>query len=128
MPVSARSLDRPLRGHLTLLLLLALTACVSPAPRLAAGGIGIVTAKQTAGLSDEAARREVLARAARVTIDHGYRYFILLPAANQPAARTGTAATIHAGQAQRFRIVRRAPAGAEVWDAYRLLTRNSAAR
>jgi hypothetical protein len=128
VPIPARSPDRVLRSGLALLLCLALPACISPAPRLAAGGIGTVAARATAGLSDQEARRTVLAQAARITVDHGYRYFILLPAANQPAARRGAAIAIHAGQPQRFQIVRRAPAGAVPWDAYRLLTQRPESR
>ena len=117
----------------SLLLLLGLAACVSPAPRLEPGGIGTIAAKETSGLSDEEARRAVLARAASLTVDHGYRYFVMLPpAANPPGtARTNAMAAIRAGQPQRFQILRRATsarAGQQVWDAYRLLTRKSEAR
>jgi len=113
-----------------------MAGCVSPAPRLQPGGIAIIAGKDTAGLDDEAARGKVLSEAARLTVDHGYRYFVLLPAAKLPATRLSAArtdvaaATIRAGQAQRFQVVRRAPSGARpgLWDAYRLLAQKSPSR
>ncbi len=111
-----------------LLLLLGLAACVSPAPRLQPGGIGIIPSKDTAGLNDEMARSKALKEAARLTVDHGYRYFVLLPAANLPTARAGAAAgAVGAGQPVRFQILHRSPSprAAGVWDAYRLLAQKS---
>lgn len=133
MSASPRAPDHSVfRGSsLALLLVLELAACASPAPRLQAGEIGVIAGQQTTGLSDEAARRKVLSIAARLTVDHGYRYFVILPAAIPPgakAAKVDSTTAIHAGQAQHFQIVRRATASrasAPVWDAYGLLTRRS---
>ena len=113
---------RPLRrGGLLLLLPLMLAACISHAPPLQNGNIGVVAGKETAGLDDKAAAQKVLVEAARLTIDHGYRYFTLLPGAKTSA--TASRDVIHAGQTVQFQILRRARPGRGVWDAYQLLTR-----
>ena len=109
------------RRGLLLLLPLMLAACVSHAPPLQNGNIGVVAGKETAGLDDKAATQKVLAEAARLTVDHGYRYFTLLPGAKTSGAAPRD--VIHAGQTVQFQILRRARPGRGVWDAYRLLTR-----
>ena len=115
--------------HLSWLLPLVLAACVSHAPGLQNGGIGTIAGGVTAGLGDDEARRKIFAEAARLTVDHGYRYFILLPMARVPGARPDVLPAIHAGQPQRFQIVHRASVrGAQVWDAYRFLIRQPRAR
>jgi hypothetical protein len=121
----------PRGKRLSLVLPLVLAACVSHAPSLQNGDIGTIAGRETAGLGDNDARRKVLAEAARLTVDHGYRYFVILPVARLPGAKIDAVPTIHAGQAQRFQIVRRASAsrsGDQVWDAYRLLTRQPKSR
>ena len=110
-----------LGGCLLLLLLPALAACVSHAPRLQNGNFGVVAGKETAGLDDKAATDKVLVEAARLTVDHGYRYFTLVPGGK--ASGTAPRDLIHAGQNVQFQILRRARPGRGVWDAYRLLTR-----
>lgn len=115
-------------GYILLLLFLSLCGCVSPAPRLQPGNIGIIAGKDTDGLNDEMARGKVLSEAARLTVDHGYRYFLILPAADLPAARTNMAAVpIRAGRSVRFQILHRTPPlrTPGVWDAYRLLAQKS---
>jgi hypothetical protein len=103
---------------------LVLSACVSRAPPLRGGQIGLISGRQTAGLSSDAARNKVLAEAARLTVDHGLRYFILLPApqmANAPAQRTSADAAMRPGVDVSFRALRKEPVGGGAWDAYRLL-------
>ena len=105
--------------------------CVSPVPRLQSGDIGIIAGKDTVGLNDETARGKALSEAARLTIDHGYRYFVVLPATNIPAARTNTAtAIVRAGQPMRFQIMHRnpSPRAPGIWDAYRLLAQKPSNR
>jgi hypothetical protein len=103
---------------------LVLSACVSRAPPLRGGQIGLISGRQTAGLSSDAARNKVLAEAARLTIDHGLRYFILLPApqmANALAQRTSADTAMRPGVDVTFRALRKEPVGGGAWDAYRLL-------
>ena len=121
-PVSRRVAFR--RHRLALLLPLMLGACMAHAPALQNGTIGVIAAKETAGLDEKAATQKVLVEAARQTVDHGYRYFTLLP--GPPAAKAGAPAPavgLHAGQAVRFQILRHPRAGKGVWDAYKLLVR-----
>jgi hypothetical protein len=106
---------------------LILSACVSRAPPLRGGQIGLISGRETAGLSNDAARNKVLAEAARLTVDHGLRYFILLPApqmANSAARpqRAGVDTAIRPGVDVTFRALRKDPVGGGAWDAYRLLS------
>lgn len=67
------------------------------------------------GLSGEAALQHLLAKSARITVDHGYRYFTIIkpaPAAEHPSGD----ATIRLFRNDEIRY----PAPG-VWDAYSLL-------
>ena len=128
MSASAPNPRRAIWGKgLQLLLPLMLSACVSHVPPLQNGNIGVIAGKETAGLDEKAATPQVLVVAARQTVDHGYRYFTLLPGLpGPPGAKAGGPAPaniLHAGQNVRFQILRRARAGRGVWDAYQVLAR-----
>ena len=108
---------------------LILSACVSRAPPLRGGQIGLISGRETAGLSNDAARNKVLAEAARLTVDHGLRYFILLPAPQMAASpaparpqRANADTAIRPGVDVTFRVLRKEPVGGGAWDAYRLLS------
>ncbi|MGZ5926586.1 MAG: hypothetical protein ACXWLJ_07895 [Rhizomicrobium sp.] len=106
--------------------LLILAACVSRAPPLRGGQIGLISGRETVGLSSNAARNKVLAEAARLTVDHGLRYFILLPAPQMAASparpqRAGADTAIRPGVDVTFRALRKDPVGGGAWDAYRVL-------
>ena len=116
------------RSILFVLALLSLGGCISHLRPLQEGGDGLIAGRETAGLKDEDAQRKALILAARLTVDHGFRYFMILPATPAPAAGSGPVRTptIHAGQPVRVRILRgtaKERASPGVWDAYRLLTR-----
>ena len=105
---------------------LVLSACVSRAPPLRGGQIGLISGRETVGLSSDAARNKVLAEAARLTVDHGLRYFILLPAPQMPTSparpqRAGADTAIRPGTDVTFRVLRKEPVGGGAWDAYGLL-------
>ena len=113
-----------LRRHgLILLLPLMQGACMAHAPALQNGTIGVIAGKETAGLDEKAATQKVLVEAARQTVDHGYRYFTLLPGPPAKAGAPAPAMGLHAGQSVRFQILRHPRAGRGVWDAYKLLVR-----
>ena len=73
-----------------LLSLALLAGCIGHMPALRAGQIGTISGRQTAGLANDAAQKKVLAEAAQQTVDHGFRYFVILPA--PPPATPGMAA------------------------------------
>jgi hypothetical protein len=86
-----------------------------------------ISGHQTAGLTPDETQRKVLAEASQQTLDHGFRYFLILPGAAPrnatPGAAVGTA-VMAPGMDVRFRILRkdqvqRGTAG--LFDAYRLL-------
>jgi hypothetical protein len=112
------------------LLSLALVAgCIGHMPPLRAGQVGTVSGRETAGLANDVAQRKVLAEAAQQTVDHGFRYFVILPAT--PLVNPGMAArpapqdtVIRPGMDVRFRALSKDQIGrgaAGVFDAYRLL-------
>ncbi len=108
-----------------------LAGCIGHMPPLRAGQVGTISGRETAGLVPDAARKKVLAEAARLTVDHGYRYFVILPGPPQRNAAPGTVArpgpadtTIRPGMDVSFRALRKDQIGrgtAGVFDAYRLL-------
>lgn len=80
-----------------------------------------VSGKETAGLAREAALQRMLAKSARIAVDHGYRYFTIIKPA--PGAN-GTLILPPSGDVT-IRLFRdnetRYPAPG-LWDAYRLLS------
>ena len=112
-----------------LLSLALLAGCIGHMPALRAGQIGTISGRQTAGLANDAAQKKVLAEAAQQTVDHGFRYFVILPA--PPPANPGMAArpappdtVIRPGMDVRFRALSKNQIGRGtigVFDAYRLL-------
>lgn len=80
-----------------------------------------VSGKETVGLGREAALQRMLAKSARIAVDHGYRYFSIIKPA--PAAN-GTTILPPAGDVT-IRLFRdneaRYPTPG-LWDAYRLLS------
>lgn len=105
-----------------------LAGCIGHLPPLRAGQVGTISGRETAGLANDAAEKKVLAEAAQLTVDHGYRYFVILPGPPQVsglAARPGPAGTaIRPGTDVRFRALSKDQIGrgtTGVFDAYRLL-------
>lgn len=119
----------------TLLLLTLLSACIGPMRPLRNGQIGTISGRTTAGLSTPAATKKILSQAAQLTVDHGLRYFVLLPSPDQQrnsaasipqrariAGSLGT--SINPGVDVTFKAFRKgaiSPNIAGVWDAYRVL-------
>ena len=110
-----------------LLSLACLAGCVRHMPPLGADQVVTISGRESAGLASDAAQKKMLTEAARQTVDHGFRYFAILPGPVPRNAAPGAAlapAVISPGMDVRFRVlrsdqVRRGMAG--LYDAYRLL-------
>lgn len=104
--------------------------CVSHLPPLRMGQVGVIPGRETAGLANDAAQSKVLAEAARLTVDHGFRYFVILPVAARSTAASAAVARptpgalpIRPGLDVSFRPLGNDQAGRPgVFDAYRLLS------
>ncbi len=81
------------RAFLILSLILApvgLQACARHLPPLPANGMLTISGRGTEGMTQAAASQSLLAKAAKLTVDHGFRYFTLI---NPAAARPGNGGT-----------------------------------
>ena len=92
-----RGLGRPIL--LTALCALALSACAHPIAPMRNDHTIMISGKRTAGNSDREAAQKMVIAAARMTLDHGFRYFEFVGAANSygsgpPAIRPGVDVTI----------------------------------
>jgi hypothetical protein len=86
-----------------------------------------VPANETAGLDPGQATDIALKEAARITIDHGYRYFTILPIGN--VAQKTPALTVIPGTPVRFQLLKtKHGETGRVWDAYTILRSHSLAR
>ena len=119
----------------SLLTFILLSACIGPMRPLRNGQIGTISGHETAGLSAPAAQKKILSEAAQLTVDHGFRYFVLLSppdqqrnsAASIPQRAQTTAtpgASLHPGMDVNFRAFRKGqinPRITGVWDAFQVL-------
>jgi hypothetical protein len=100
-----------------------LMGCAHPMPRLSASHTLLVSGRETLSMIAPEARRFLLARAARLTVDHGYRFFAIL----EPAIASGSPdpISLRPGINLTIRLYRPGEArmpGYRVWDAYTLLS------
>lgn len=100
-----------------------LFACARHMPPLSANHTLWVPGRDTASMTAPVIQRFLLARAARLTVDHGYRYFAIVA----PAIRSGTPDPIGLKPGtdltiQLFRPGEARRTGYRVWDAYALLS------
>jgi hypothetical protein len=113
-----------------------LCGCVAHQPSLLRGTQGFIPGRDTAGLEPDSAREKILRETAKIAVDHGYRYFILLSgAASGPSnaapirssSLPGTPSenwAITPGAPVRFRLLKGDEKRAQYlqrWDAYSLL-------
>ena len=108
----------------TLLSLACLAGCVRHMPPLGADQVITISGRESAGLANDAAQRKILAEAAQQTVNHGFRYFAILPGPAQRNPAPAGPVAISPGMDVRIRVlrsdqVRRGTAG--LYDAYRLL-------
>lgn len=116
-----------LRGFAPFLFIGLLGGCVAHAPALLRGTQAVIPSKETAGLNPGQAADLVLKEAARITLDHGYRYFAILPVGG--VAQQAPAFTVTPGTPVRVQLLKtnRSRAG-HVWEAYSILRDHSLAR
>jgi hypothetical protein len=62
-----------------------LSACVGPAPAMRDSRTAVILGRVTAGLSAPDATRKALSEAAKITVDHGFRYFMIANPQNTSA-------------------------------------------
>jgi hypothetical protein len=98
-----------------------LSACIGPAPSMRDNRTAVISGRVTAGLSATDATRKALSEAAKITVDHGFRYFMIANPQNASASTVAispganlTIRTFRAGE-----IRRNAPG---VWDADAILS------
>jgi hypothetical protein len=120
------------------LLVAVLCSCIGPAPRLKSGRIATISGHETAGLNSADASKKVLLEAARLTVDHGFRYFAIIGPPNPPTKHSGpdisqarsipalsSAASILVPGTditiKTFRVGEVGRNRAGIWDAYQLL-------
>jgi hypothetical protein len=98
---------------------MALSACAHRVPTLRNDHTAVISGKRTVGNSSREAARIILIQAARLTLDHGFRYFTIVcsPVAN--SIRSGTP-SIQPGADVTIRVYRQGeidPLSPNVWDA-----------
>ena len=111
---------------------------IAPSADTATALIATISGRETAGLSSADATRKALLEAARLTVDHGFRYFVIIRTSNPPAGHSGPSTSrdqsIPASSAasilvpgtdvtiKTFRVGEVGRNRAGIWDAYQLLT------
>jgi hypothetical protein len=104
-----------------------LGGCIAHAPPLLRGTQIVLPSKETTGLNPGQAADVVLKEAARITLDHGYRYFAILRVGS--VTQQAPAFTVTPGMPVRVQLLKTNRNGAEhVWDAYSILRDHSLAR
>ena len=99
-----------------------LAACASHMPPLRADGTAVILGSKTDGMSGPDAMRTVLTAGARVTVDHGGRYFRIVGMGSP----YGTNLSVRPGANVAIRVYRQGeiePHAPGVWDAQQILTR-----
>lgn len=100
--------------------LLGLAACVGPAPAMRDERTAVISGRETAGYLQEAAVSKDLVLAAKMTVDHGFRYFRIAGSSQQSAE-----GSIRPGMDVVITVFHEDEAIAQtagVWDAEEILT------
>lgn len=98
---------------------IALSACAHPVPPMRNDRTVVISGKRTVGNNARDATQKILIQAARLTLDHGFRYFTIVgsPIANSIRSR---ALSIQPGADVTIKVYREGeidPRSANVWDA-----------
>lgn len=103
-----------------------LSGCASHSPGLRGDRTALVSGKGTASMNQQEATQLLLGKAARLTVDHGFRYFVVT-APPSPEKQVSSNAGIRPGGDITIRLFRdgeiKYPARA-VWDAFLVLEQN----
>lgn len=104
-------------------LLSSLSACVSPAPAMRDDRTAVIAGRETAGYTQNDAVRKDLVLAAKMTVDHGFRYFRI--AGSSPQIANGRAEAMKPGADVVITVFHEGEANAQtagIWDAEEILT------
>jgi len=100
-----------------------LSGCASHSPVLRGDRTALVSGKETAGMSQQEATQLLLGKAARLTVGHGFRYFVVTAPPSLEKQGSGNA-EIRPGAGITIRLFRdgeiKYPAP-RVWDAFLVL-------
>lgn len=102
-------------------LLSGLTACVNPAPAMRNERTAVISGRETAGYSQDDAVKKDLVLAAKMTVDHGFRYFRIV----DPSRQNGRTGSIRPGADVVITVFHEGEATAQtagIWDAEEILT------
>jgi len=105
---------------------LALSACAHPLPPMRSDRVVVISGKSTIGISAQDATQKMFIKAARLTLDHGCRYFTIVDSLNAYPNRTG-APPIRPGANLAIRVYRQGeidPRTPGVWDAQSIAAGN----
>jgi hypothetical protein len=96
---------------------LALSACVSTAPKMLNDRLAVITGRDTVRDNINNATRKTLVKAAAMTLDHGFRYFQIVGA---PESARGDVTFVRPGADVTIKLYRQSeinPQRPGVWDA-----------
>ena len=103
-----------------------LSGCASHSPVWEGDRTALLSGKETAGMSQQNAVQLLLGKAARLTVDHGFRYFVVT-ATPSPEKQVSGDTGIRPGADITIRVFRdgeiKYPAP-RVWDAFLVLEQN----
>src|ERR1700692_2780405 len=116
-----------------------IAGCFAPPPARRDDGTAVISGHDTAGYSASNAVRRTLLQAARVTVDHGFRYFQIVDSRRQYAGYSDRASSPGLGNSwavggaslinpgvdvtiRAFRSGEISTRGAGIWDAQEILT------
>lgn len=100
-----------------------LSGCISPAPAMRDDRTAVISGRETAGYTQDDAVRKDLVLAAKMTVDHGFRYFRI--AGSSPQIANGRAEAMKPGADVVITVFHEGEANAQtagIWDAEEILT------
>ena len=71
---------------IALTIIIVLSGCIGTAPAMRDSRTAVISGRVTAGLSATDATRKALSEAAKITVDHGFRYFLIANPQNASAS------------------------------------------
>jgi hypothetical protein len=105
----------------------ALSACMSAAPKMLNERMAVISGRATVGDNPSNAARKTLIRAAAMTLDHGFRYFLIIRSQNAESIYGGVS-PIQPGVNLTIKLYREGeinPQRPGVWDAENIAAGNT---